>query len=233
MADRGICSRREAEQLIEQGMVQVNGKVISKLGVRIDPNQEIKLSPLAIRKRQALVTILLNKPPGYVSTQPEKNYLDAATLIRKRNLYHPRGEIHRHPPDPASLHVAGRLDIDSSGLLVLTQDGSVARRLIHPNHVLEKEYIVRVRGNITDQSLGFLSEGLELDGRKLKRAKVCRQTDGQLQLILMEGRKRQIRRMCEQVGLEVVSLVRVRIGNIQLGRLPRGKWRFLGPNETF
>ena len=233
MADRGICSRREADHLIEQGMVKVSGKVISTLGIRIDPDQEIKLSHLAIKKRQGLATVLLNKPPGYVSTQPEKKYRDAASLISKANLYDPSGKSHKRPPNPISLNVAGRLDIDSSGLLVLTQDGSIARRLIHPDHVVEKEYVVRIRGNVTDQTLDLLTEGLELDGKKLERVQVFLQREDRLQFILTEGKKRQIRRMCEQVKLEILSLVRVRIGKVQLGQLPRGKWRFLRSHESF
>lgn len=233
MADRGLCSRREADELIRQGLVEVNGKVVSILGTRIDPNVQITLAPQALRARQHLVTVLLNKPPGYVSTQPEKGYPDARNLICAANRNCQPRSIERQSPHRAAVHVAGRLDIDSSGLLVLTEDGVIARQLIHPEHPTSKEYIVRVRGKIVETTLDLLREGLELDGKKLRKADVVQNRTDQLQFILTEGRNRQIRRMCELVGLKVVSLTRTRIGNVHLGQLPRGKWRLMKPDEAF
>ncbi len=233
MADRGLCSRREADQLIQRGLVEVDGKVVSVLGTRIDPGVKITLAPQALRARQNLVTVLLNKPPGYVSTQPERGYPDARSLICVANRHCRPRPIERHSPHRAAIHVAGRLDIDSSGLLVLTEDGVIARQLIHPEHPTSKEYIVRVRGKIVETTLDLLREGLELDGKKLRKADVIQKKTDQLQFILTEGRNRQIRRMCELVGLKVVSLTRTRIGNIHLGRLPRGKWRLMKPDEAF
>ena len=142
MADRGLCSRREADELIRQGLVEVDGKVVSILGTRIDPNVQITLAPQALRARQHLVTVLLNKPPGYVSTQPEKGYPDARSLICAANRHCQPQSIERQPPHRAAVHVAGRLDIDSSGLLVLTEDGVIARRLIHPERPISKEYVL-------------------------------------------------------------------------------------------
>jgi len=123
------------------------------------------------------------------------------------------------------------LDIDSTGLLVLTQDGRVARQLIGENSTIEKEYLVRVEGELSEAGLKKLNHGLELDGVKLKPAKVSWQNEDQLRFVLREGRKRQIRRMCELVGLNVVGLKRVRIGSVSLGKLPLGQWRYLRPNE--
>jgi 23S rRNA pseudouridine2604 synthase len=131
------------------------------------------------------------------------------------------------------LAVAGRLDIDSTGLLVLTQDGRVARQLIGENSEVEKEYLVRVQGKLAPNGLELLNEGLSLDGKKLKRAQVRWQNDDQLQFILQEGKKRQIRRMCELVGLKVLGLKRVRIGKVKLGDLPLGQWRYLRQDESF
>ncbi len=233
MADRGLCSRREADELIRQGLVEVDGKVVSILGTRIDPSVQITLAPQALRARQRLVTVLLNKPPGYVSTQPEKGYRDARSLICAANRHCQPRSIERRSPHRAAIHVAGRLDIDSSGLLVLTEDGVIARQLIHPEHPISKEYVVRVRGKIVESALDTLREGLELDGKKLRKADVVQNKSDQLRFVLTEGRNRQIRRMCELVGLEVVSLTRTRIGNILLGRLPRGKWRLMKHGEAF
>ena len=233
MADRGLCSRREADELIRQGLVEVDGKVVSILGTRIDPSVQITLAPQALRARQRLVTVLLNKPPGYVSTQPEKGYRDARSLICATNRHCQPRSIERQSPHRTAIHVAGRLDIDSSGLLVLTEDGVIARQLIHPEHPISKEYVVRVRGKIVESALDTLREGLELDGKKLRKADVVQNKSDQLRFVLTEGRNRQIRRMCELVGLEVVSLTRTRIGNILLGRLPRGKWRLMKHDEAF
>src|SRR5690606_337561 len=128
---------------------------------------------------------------------------------------------------------AGRLDIDSTGILVLTQDGRVARQLIGEDSTIEKEYLVRVEGELSAAGLKLLNHGLELAGVKLKPAKVSWQNEDQLRFVLREGRKRQIRRMCELVGLHVVGLKRVRIGSVTLGKLPVGQWRYLRPGERF
>jgi 23S rRNA pseudouridine2604 synthase len=128
---------------------------------------------------------------------------------------------------------AGRLDIDSTGLLVLTQDGRIARKLVGDDSEVEKEYLVRVEGELSDAGLAQLRHGLTLDDVRLKPAKVSWQNEQQLRFVLREGRKRQIRRMCELVGLKVVGLKRVRIGSVTLGKLPVGKWRYLRPDEQF
>ncbi len=229
MAQRGLCSRREADRFIEQGQVRVDGRIVSTLGARIQPDQTICLSREAASEQSGKITVLLNKPPGYVSGLPEKGYPAAVRLITGKNAW----IAGTRAPDRHGLAPAGRLDIDSTGLIVFTGDGRIARLLIAPDSTLEKEYHVRVEGSITRAKLKLLSHGLSLDGRALKSA-VIRQRRGQeLVFILTEGRKRQIRRMCEQVDLRVSGLIRVRIGGVSLGNLQRGKWRLLGPAETF
>ena len=234
MSQRGLCSRREADIWIEGGLVRVNGEIVSTLGTRVDPNCSITIEKKALDQQHQLITILLNKPVGYVCAQSEGRYPRANVLVTKANLYrHDRSQIRYKPQHQKNLAPAGRLDIDSNGLLVLTQDGRVARQLISPGSEIEKEYLVRVDGKIDSTMLQMLRYGLELDGRKLKRVKVHRLNTNLLRMILIEGRKRQIRRMCDLVGLKVVGLKRVRIGKIRLGGLPQGQWRYLDQNESF
>ena len=232
MADRGMCSRREADAWIEKGWVKVDGTIIG-VGHKALPDCQIELAPGARQERAELVTILLNKPVGYVSGQPEPAYEPAVRLITKENHYASRGEPELERMHFEGLAPAGRLDIDSKGLLIFTQDGRVARDLIGENSSIEKEYLVRVSGTMKENGLKLLRHGLSLDGYKLLPAQVDWQNDDQLKFILKEGKKRQIRRMCEQVGLEVVGLKRVRIGRVLLGNLPEGQWRFLAPGEKF
>ncbi len=229
MAQRGLCSRREADLFIEQGQVLVDGRIVSRLGIKIRPDQTVSLDRQAIQAQSRQVTALLNKPPGYVSGLPEKGYPSAVRLITGKNAQIPGCRV----PDRHGLAPAGRLDIDSTGLIVFTRDGQIARCLIAPDSTIEKEYHVRIDGNITRAKLKLLSHGLSLDGRALKPAIVAQRHDLELGIILTEGRKRQIRRMCELVDLRVSGLTRVRIGRILLGNLQRGKWRLLNPAETF
>jgi len=234
MSERGICSRREADAFIERGLVYVDGVKTDTLGTKVDPASEITLDPRARSAQTSLVTILLNKPVGYVSGTPEKGYKPAASLISKGTHYNKDDSgIRFTAAHLKGLAPAGRLDIDSQGLIVFTQDGRVAKRLIGESSGIEKEYLVRVEGGLTEQGLALLRHGLMLDGRKLKPAKVSWQNADQLRFVLTEGRKRQIRRMCEHVGLKVTGLKRIRIGSVKLGRLPVGRWRYLGPHEEF
>jgi 23S rRNA pseudouridine2604 synthase len=234
MGELGLCSRREADRWIENGWVKVDGKVINTLGVRVSPQAHIEIDRAARDHQSAQVTILLHKPVGYVSGQAEDGYEPAVVLIRPEN--HWSGD-----PAPTrfqsgqlrGLAPAGRLDIDSTGLLVLTQDGRIAKQLIGENSSVEKEYLVRVEGKLSDDGMKRLQHGLTLDGVKLRPAQVSWQNEQQLRFVLREGRKRQIRRMCELVGLYVTGLKRVRSGNVPLGGLPVGKWRYLGPDESF
>lgn len=235
MAQKGMCSRREADQLIEQGWVYVDGEVVDRLGSKVKPSQQISLSPQAKGQQRRLATILLNKPLGYVSGQPQKGYQPAASLITAQNYYSRSG---KSVPTPRTLRLpglapAGRLDIDSQGLLVLTQDGRIARQLISPESDIEKQYLVRVRGHITESKISQLCQGLSLDHKHLRPALVSVIGENRLCFVLTEGRKRQIRRMCALVQLDVIGLQRVRIGAITLGALPLGKWRFVGAKESF
>ncbi len=239
MAERGLCSRREADEWIINGWVKVDGIITETLGTRINPEAEIIISGYAYEQQAEQVTILLHKPVGYVSGQAEDGYQPAIVLVHPDNewLDDPElNEVNSKEFQRGFLHglaPAGRLDIDSTGLLVLTQDGRIARHLIGEDSSVEKEYLVRVEGTLNDGDLQRLNHGLSLDGEKLKPAKVSWQNEDQLRFVLREGKKRQIRRMCEMVGLHVVGLKRVRIGSINLGKLPLGQWRYLRANERF
>ncbi|MCG2576552.1 pseudouridine synthase [Dechloromonas sp. XY25] len=233
MSERGLCSRREADLWIERGWVFVNGEPVSELGSRIDPSAEISISKEAQKDQAKQVTILLHKPVGYVSGQPEPGCIPAVTLITPEAQVVQSGDPEFKPWMLRGLAPAGRLDIDSTGLLVLTSDGRVAKRLIGEDSEAEKEYLVRVSGEMIEGGLDLLRHGLELDGKPLKQAWVKQLNEDQLHFILKEGKKRQIRRMCELVGLKVIGLKRVRIGRIRLGDLPLGQWRFLRADEAF
>lgn len=233
LSERGLCSRREADAYIKQGLVTVDGEIVQELGTRAFRHQTIELRSGAKRQQEQRLTILLNKPVGYIShLDDEEQYTPAASLITSENQFlgasqktertHFRG-----------LAPAGRLDIDSSGLLVLTQDGRIAKLLIGEDSPIEKEYLVRVSGKLSDAGLRSLQHGLSLDGKALKPAKVSWQNEDQLRFVLREGRKRQIRRMCELVELSVIGLKRIRIGQISLGSLPSGQWRILNKQERF
>lgn len=254
MAELGLCSRREADAWIARGWVLVNGET-AEMGQPVLPDATIEVLPQARHQQAGQVTILLHKPMGYVSGQPEDGHEAAATLIGAPSQW--RGDA-RHPADgrrfapehTRGLAPCGRLDIDSVGLLVLSQDGRIARQLIGENSGIEKEYLVRVQwapngpqgaGVVAQnvqavfppEQLARLRHGLSLDDQPLKPAQVEWMNPEQLRFVLVEGKKRQIRRMCEQVGLHVVGLKRIRIGNVVLGNLPVGQWRYLAAGESF
>jgi len=234
MGELGLCSRREAERWITSGWVKVDGVVVDTLGTRVSPNARIEIDGAAREHQNEQVTVLLHKPVGYVSGQAEDGYEPAVVLIRPENRWAADpSPIRFQPAHLRSLVPAGRLDIDSTGLLVLTQDGRIAKQLIGENSSVEKEYLVRVEGDLAPDGLKRLQFGLTLDGVKLRPAQVSWQNEHQLRFVLRQGRKRQIRRMCEMVGLNVTGLKRVRSGNIPLGGLPLGQWRYLRPDEKF
>ncbi|RJG00857.1 rRNA pseudouridine synthase [Noviherbaspirillum sedimenti] len=238
MSELGLCSRREADEWIAQGWVRVDGKIVAELGSKVLPQQRITIERQASAEQSKRVTILINKPMGYVSGQAEDGYKPAVVLVNAESRWQEdQAPQQFHPKQLRSLVPAGRLDIDSVGLLVLTQDGRVAKQLIGEDTSIEKEYLVRVKygkpGQLPEADLKLLNHGLSLDGKKLLPAKVRWQNEDQLSFILREGKKRQIRRMCEAVGLKVIGLKRVRIGNVKLGDLPTGQWRYLGADEQF
>jgi 23S rRNA pseudouridine2604 synthase len=233
MGELGLCSRREADRWIESGWVKVDGQVVDTLGVRVSPNARIEIDRAARDHQSGQVTILLHKPVGYVSGQAEDGYEPAIVLIRPENrwaadpspIQFDRGHLRGLAP-------AGRLDIDSTGLLVLTQDGRVAKQLIGENSSVEKEYLVRVEGDLSPDGMKRLQYGLTLDGVKLRPAQVSWQNDHQLRFVLRQGRKRQIRRMCEAIDHRVESLERVAFGPLRLGNLPAGGHRRLTAAEV-
>jgi len=261
MAELGLCSRREADDWIAKGWVKVNGQV-AEMGQQVSPTDRIEVDKQAQNQQATQVTILLNKPIGYVSGQAEDGHEPAVVLVQPQNRWREdRAPMRFNGAQLRGLAPSGRLDIDSTGLLVLTQDGRVARQLIGEDSVMEKEYLVRVvylgtpaadaaptqLTRIDDDDpistnvqavfpaamLAKLRHGLSLDGQALKPAKVDWENPEQLRFVLTEGKKRQIRRMCELVGLKVVGLKRVRIGRVMLGQLPVGQWRYLAPHEKF
>jgi 23S rRNA pseudouridine2604 synthase len=273
MAELGMASRREADAWIEKGWVKVNGQ-IAEMGMQVAADVRIEIDKEAKGQQAKQVTVLINKPLGMVSGQAEDGHTPAITLVAAQNRWpEDNARFFFHPRQLRSLVPAGRLDIDSTGLLVFTQDGRVARQLIGEDHVIEKEYLVRVVYTGVENTaaatsaaatyapvpkptqlsrideddpvsndvqsvfpvakLQLLRHGLQLDGQALKHAKVEWQNPEQLRFVLHEGKKRQIRRMCEQVGLKVVGLKRVRIGKVMLGNLPVGQWRYLAPHERF
>jgi len=238
MSELGLASRREADEWIARGWVRVDGRVVSELGSRVLPGQHVTVDAKARHQQAQRVTVLLNKPVGYVSGQAEDGYEPAVVLVTPQNQWREdRSGTHFVPAHLRSLVPAGRLDIDSVGLLVLTQDGRVAKQLIGEDSEVEKEYLVRVAlpggGTLPATSLASLNHGLELDGQALRPAQVKWVNDDQLRFVLKQGKKRQIRRMCEAVGLEVLGLKRVRIGAVMLGDLPSGQWRYLRHDEAF
>ncbi|RJX32181.1 MAG: rRNA pseudouridine synthase [Oxalobacter sp.] len=238
MSELGLCSRREADEWIARGWVRVDGKVVSELGSKVLPSQKVTVDRQASAEQSKRVTILINKPVGYVSGQAEDGHTPAIALVNADTRWkEDKADERFHPTQLRSLVPAGRLDIDSVGLLVLTQDGRVAKHLIAQDSEIEKEYLVRVKylqpGKFPEEKLKLLNHGLSLDGKKLQHARVQWQNDDQLRFVLKEGKKRQIRRMCEAVGLKVVGLKRVRIGKVLLGNLPPGQWRYLRQDEKF
>ncbi|HVY84534.1 MAG TPA: pseudouridine synthase [Caulobacterales bacterium] len=228
LAQSGVCSRREAEALIGQGLVSIDGARVGDPGHKIMPGQTLTLADGAGEQLRSAVTIVLNKPVGYVSAAPQRGEVPAARLVTAKSLV---GKADVIPKTTTKLAPLGRLDQDSRGLLLLSEDGALAKAVIGPESEVDKEYLVRVRGRVTEPKLALLREGLTLDHRRLKRALVERLPDGRLRFVLTEGMKRQIRRMCEAVELHVEDLLRVRIGAVELGDLPEGKWRPLTPEE--
>jgi len=212
----GICSRRRGEELILAGNVWVNGKVITELGTRVDPRSDtVEIDGKPVLSLPRLVYIALNKPRGYVTSceQPgEKLVTDLVNI-------------------PERIYPIGRLDKDSTGLLLLTNDGPLHHRLSHPSFDHEKEYVVTLADSISDSALQKMAEGLLLSGKRTRPAYIHRISLRRFRIILKEGKNRQIRRMVQKVGREVLGLQRIRIAGIRLGNLDPGKWRFLTHKE--
>ena len=227
LGQSGVCSRREADGLIAEGLVSIDGATVTDAGRKIAPGETLTLNDAATRALDAGFTLMLHKPVGYVSGQPEPDKIPAVRLLTALNAQDGSADI----AADASVPPIGRLDEDSRGLLLFSTDGVVAKAVIGPESDLPKEYLVRVAGDVTDAKLALLRRGLSLDGRMLRPAEVTQLKPRRLRFILREGRNRQIRRMCELVGLEVTDLKRIRIGPVGLGDLPEGQWRMLTPDE--
>ena len=212
----GICSRRKGEEYIQAGWISVNGKIVTELGVKVDPNKDVvEVNRDAIESDTAPIYIALNKPRGYVSScdQPdEKIVLDLLNITER-------------------IYPIGRLDKDSTGLLLLTNDGHLHHRLTHPSFNHEKAYEVTVSRPLPDGALRKLADGLPMMGTRTRPARVKRISARRVRIILQEGKNRQIRRMVRKVGNHVIHLKRTRIANIELGRLPLGHWRHLTKKE--
>ena len=212
----GVCSRRKGEEYISAGRVSVNGRIVAELGTRIDPETDlVQVDGKPVESSQPHVYIALHKPQGYVTScrHPGENIVIDLVDI------------------PQRIYPIGRLDKDSTGLLLLTNDGRLHHRLSHPSFDHEKEYEVTTAQNITDGALRKLAEGLPLMGTKTRPAKVRRLSDKKFRIVLKEGRNRQIRRMVRKVGGQVARLKRIRVGNVKLGRLAPGSWRYLTQAE--
>ncbi len=232
MAHRGLCSRREADELIKNGFVKVNGEIVSELGVKFLESVSIEVTGQGQKQLEDKLSIILYKPLGYVSGPKEERYPSALDLIQESNRSVSCQGLKLKPHLKTGLAPAGRLDVDSTGLLVLTAFGPLARKLIEKDSTIAKEYRVKVSGTLTDESLEKLQHGLSLDNVVLKPALVEWVTKNKiLRFVLKEGRKRQIRRMCDLVDLKVTALKRVHIGPLNLKHLTPGQWRYLTTNE--
>jgi 23S rRNA pseudouridine2605 synthase/23S rRNA pseudouridine2604 synthase len=216
MSERGICSRRQAEKHITAGKIRVNGTVVTTLGTKVDPDRDIvTYDKNIVRDTSQLVYVMLHKPAGVVTSCKQPGEKTVMNLVRTAERVYP----------------IGRLDKDSTGLLLLTNDGELAYRLMHPKFQHEKEYIVETTEPITEGALKKLRNGVRITGVKTQQARVRKLGPKRFKIILREGRNRQIRRMCRKVGTEVKRLKRIRIENIVLGTLPPGQWRNLTPAE--
>ena len=209
LSEKGICSRREAERLMLEGKVQVNGHTVKELGTKVDPDKDkVEVDAFEISGSPKKLYLKLHKPVGYVSSNPQDGEKEARTLINiKERLYN-----------------VGRLDKDSSGLLLFTNDGVFAYRMTHPKFEHEKEYVVVVDQKATTEQVNKMAAGLPMLGKRTQPCKIYQNAPQQLKFILKEGMNRQIRRMCQKVGLEVVHLKRTRQHLFILGELPVGKW---------
>ncbi len=217
LSNAGFCSRRKGEEYICKGMVSVNGRVVTQPGTKVDPDTDrVEVNGTHVVLETPDVYLMLNKPKGVISSCYHHGKKVVADLVDV----------------PQRVYPVGRLDRDSTGLLLLTNDGRLHHRLSHPSFDHEKEYIVDVKTPISDAALKTMADGIELDGRRTRPAVVHRMGDRRFRIILKEGRNRQIRRMVKAVENEVTALHRIRIACVNLGRLPTGQWRYLSPSET-
>jgi pseudouridine synthase len=222
LAKAGIASRRGSEELIRQGKVRVDGRVVTEMGTKVDPEtQKIECEGFTLASQEEKVYILLHKPTGYLSTVDDPQGRPIVTDLLK-NI-------------KERVYPVGRLDLDTEGALLLTNDGELAQKILHPSHEVDKTYVAKVKGVPGKKKLGALSKGIELEGRKTWPASIkVLKTEAHsavIQIIIHEGRKRQVRKMFEAIGHPVLGLKRIAYGKLKLGELRPGKYRFLTPED--
>jgi len=219
LAEQGIASRREADELISAGLIKVNGKVVTEMGTKIDPAKDkIEVDEKQVKESKNLVYIALNKPKGYVCTMKATEQ-DPQIVVRLIDV-------------PERIYPVGRLDKEPTGLLLLTNDGTLVNKIIHPSSESEKEYEVTFFQQIPMGSIRKLEKGVKLKGEETLPTKVKKVAPAKIRIILKEGKNRQVRRMCQKVGFPVKSLKRIRIKDLVLGDLPLGRWRHLTEAEV-
>jgi len=219
LAHSGVCSRRDADKFIKEGLIKVNGKVVTEMGIKVDPEKDkVEVDDEVEVVQENKIYVALNKPVGYVTsckkTEVEKDIV--LDLVKTEERLYP----------------VGRLDKESQGLLILTNDGLITYELMHPSFDHEKEYYVEVAGNITKGSMEKLELGVKLNGEKTKITKVRKRAKNAFNIVLTEGKNRQIRRVCKKVGFPVTKLKRIRIGQLSLGDIKEGEWRYLSKEEV-
>ncbi|MEA3225947.1 MAG: pseudouridine synthase [Planctomycetota bacterium] len=214
LAQRGYCSRRAADRLIEAGEVRINDRV-AVLGDTVEPDDEVIVAGQVYLEQPEPIHIMLNKPVGFITTTDQNKPDNVISLVGLKERVFP----------------VGRLDVESSGLLILTNDGELAERMTHPRYGHEKEYLVKIADEISEDGLTKLRQGVRLDGKRTLRARVKRVSPNRFSISIKEGRNRQIRRMCETIGCHVLALKRVRVHTLKLGRLSVGSWRPMTKEE--
>lgn len=217
IAECGCCSRRKADELISTNKVSINGKSVSELGQKVNPEKDVvKIGDTILKQEEAKVYLMLNKPAGYITTNNEQfGRMSTVDLIKE--------ELRVFP--------VGRLDKDTEGLLLFTNDGEFANYMMHPSHTIEKTYIVTTDSLITTDKIEKLKNGVDIGGYVTKEAKVRKYSKSKLEIIISEGKNRQVRKMCQAVNINVLKLKRIRIGNIELGDLKSGEYRNLTKKE--
>ena len=224
LANAGVCSRRKAEELILDGKIIVNGKIVTELGTKITPKlDKVMYNGKVVKEESKYVYILLNKPIGYITTSKEQFGRDSVMdLVKVKERIVP----------------VGRLDMYTSGALILTNDGNFVYQVTHPKHEIDKTYTVTVKGIVTDEEVGRLRKGVKIDDYVTKEAKVkilkieSEKNQSRLEITIHEGKNRQIRKMCEAINHNVLALHRSKIAGIGLKDLSLGKWRYLNEREV-
>lgn len=217
LARSGVASRRKCDELIFAGRVKVNGKVANSPGIQIHQTDKVTFDGRTIRLQKLKHYFILNKPIGFVCTaKPSLGQKSILTLFKgiKERLF-----------------TVGRLDKDTKGLILVTNDGDFANRIIHPSFAVQKEYLAKLGHEITEEHLKILMQGIELEGSFLKPVRVTKVRKGTLKVVVMEGKKREVREMIRQAGLKLFELTRIRIGSLHLGTLPEGEYRDLSEQE--